>query len=63
MENPATWPRTERIISQVLDSFYENMRKPADERQAGWSLPKLIAEALRGEGLLLERGDQEEEGS
>jgi len=54
MENPATWGPAEKIVNQALDAFYENVRKPADERVIGFSLARSITNALRVAGLLKE---------
>lgn len=52
MENPGTWKKAEKIISDILDEFERNHNQP--DPIVGWSLPKRIAEALRDEGILRE---------
>ncbi len=52
MENPATWGEAELIISEVLDDHDRVQRGP--EPLCGFSVEKLIADALRKAGLLKE---------
>ena len=52
-ENPATWGEPEKIIDEVLDDYWRNRARP--DPMIGWSLAKMIAEALRNAGLLLDQ--------
>ncbi len=54
MENPATWGKAEKRISEVHQAWLENLHRPADERVAGLSLYRQITDALREAGLLKE---------
>lgn len=47
-ENPATWGRAEKIISDTLDKA----QAAHEAGMCGWSTPKQIAEALKMAGLL-----------
>jgi hypothetical protein len=48
MENPATWGRAERVISDA----YEDWWKGHSRGRVGLSLARQIADALRNAGLL-----------
>jgi hypothetical protein len=50
MENPATWGRAERVVSDALEAAL----KARDEGYVGFSTPRQITDALRREGLLKE---------
>ncbi len=57
MENPATWSKAERIISDTMrDRALANYKsvQAGHGPIIGWSLAKCIAEALRNAGLLVE---------
>lgn len=56
MENPATWGPAEKVIRQALDEDHQARLSP--EPVIGLSLPRLIADALRKEGLLDERAEK-----
>jgi hypothetical protein len=57
MENPATWGEAERIVDRVLTEFFANQEmlvtNPA-KVMFGYSLERLITNALREAGLLTE---------
>lgn len=50
MENPATWGRAERVVSDAWTNWYDAHAKGV----VGLSLPRTITDALRAEGLLKE---------
>lgn len=57
MENPATWGEAERIVSEVLNRFFENQERAItdpDKVMMGLSVERKIVNALRAEGLLSE---------
>jgi hypothetical protein len=56
MEDPATWSEAEVIISKLLyDDAEQRALGSSDAYYAGLSLPRRIADALRGTGLLSRR--------
>lgn len=57
MENPATHGKAEKIVSKVLDDFFENQQRAITDPVFvlfGPSLERRITDALRKEGLLAE---------
>ena len=52
MENPNTWKRAEHVIMETWLKWEENMAAPPEKTLFGPSLPRMIADALRKEGLL-----------
>ena len=56
MENPETWGSAEKIVQGCVDSFFENMSKPPEEKKYGFSLAAQVTSALRSAGLLREEG-------
>lgn len=50
MENPATWTRLEHVIYAALEEAHRQMQ----EGLCGLSDVRLIADALRNEGLVVE---------
>lgn len=55
MENPATWGEAERIVSEVLNRFFENQERAItdpDKVMMGLSVERNITDALRAAGLL-----------
>lgn len=60
MENPASWGPAERVVSGVLDEFFENQERAITDPEkviAGTSLPSQITAALRRAGLLQDGDD------
>jgi hypothetical protein len=50
VENPATWGRPEKVIDKAWDEWCQSI----EDEVCGPSLPWMIADALRKEGLLRE---------
>lgn len=50
MENPASWGKTERVISEAIQEHAKDMA----EHRMGLSLERTISDALRQAGLLKE---------
>lgn len=54
MEPPSTWRKTERVIQDAYKKWWE-----ANNRGVyGFSMAKLVADALRREGLINEDADE-----
>ena len=58
MENPDSWGPAEHTVNRVLHERQVNRERPVEEHRFGLSLVRLITDALRAEGLLVEGSGQ-----
>lgn len=61
MENPATWGEAERVVNEVLTSFFDNQARAVNDPTTtlvGLSLESQITTALRNAGLLSRRDNE-----